>query len=290
MADLAGDIDVGEEVHFDFYQTVAAACLAPAALGIERESARTVAARSGVLRGGEQIADVAEQTRIRRGVRAGASADRALVDADDLVQMLQTLDAIELSGARARAVQARGELFIENFVDQARFAGAGHTSHAEKCAERERNVQMLQVIFRCTKDFERFPVSLAPLSRHRNFFCAREILPRDRARLGDDIVKRACRDNLAAVDARAGTDVDDEVRRAHGILVMLDDQHGVSQIAQMAKRIEQLVVVALVKPDRRLVEDIKNAHQAGADLGRQPDSLALAAGQGPCRARERQVR
>ncbi len=91
------------------------------------------------------------------------------------------------------------------------------------------------------------------------------------------------------MDARAGADVDDVIRRAHGILVMLHDQDGVSQIAQMAKRIEQLVVVALVKPDRRLVEDIKNAHEAGADLGGQTDSLALAAGQGSCRARERQI-
>ena len=55
-------------------------------------------------RGGEQIADVAEQTRIGRGVRAGTAPDRALVDADDLIEVLEALNAVEFAGSRARAV------------------------------------------------------------------------------------------------------------------------------------------------------------------------------------------
>ena len=45
------------------------------------------------------------------------------------------------------------------------------------------------------------------------------------------------------------------------------------------QRLDQPVVVPLVQPDRRLVEDVEDADQAGADLGGQPDALRLAAGE-----------
>ena len=58
---------------------------------------------------------------------------------------------------------------------------------------------------------------------------------------------------------------------------MLDDQNRVSKVAQMAKRIEKLIIIALVKADGGLVENVENAHEARADLGRKPYSLAFAA-------------
>ena len=59
VADLAGDVDVGQEVHLDADDAVARARLAAPALDVEREAARLVAAhaRLGQLR--EQLADVA---------------------------------------------------------------------------------------------------------------------------------------------------------------------------------------------------------------------------------------
>ena len=148
---------------------------------------------------------------------------------------------------------------------------------------------MLQIVFRRAINFEFLAVSLAPLGRNGNFLCAGEILAGDRPGLGDDIVDRARCDNFAAVDARAGADVDNEIRRAHRVLVMLDDQNRVSKVTQMAKRIEELVVIALMKADGGLVENVEYAHEAGANLGRKPYSLALAAGERPRRARKRQI-
>ena len=148
---------------------------------------------------------------------------------------------------------------------------------------------MLQIVFRRTENFEFFAISLAPLGRNGNFLCAGEILAGDRPGLGNDIVDRARCDNFAAVNARAGADVDDEVRRAHRVLVVLDDKNRVPQIAQTAQRIEKLVVIPLMKADGRLIENVENAHEAGANLGCKPDSLAFAAGECPRRARKRQI-
>ena len=96
-------------------------------------------------------------------------------------------------------------------------------------------------------------------------------------------------DDLAAVLAGAGTDVDDPVGRADRLLVVLHDQQRVAQVAQPREGGDQLGVVALVQPDGRLVEDVQHAHQARADLGRQPDALGLAARQGVAGAVDRQV-
>ena len=75
----------------------------------------------------------------------------------------------------------------------------------------------------------------------------------------------------------------------HGILVVLDHDQRIAEVAQTPQRREQLVVVALVQTDGRLVQDIQHAHERRADLRRQTDALALAAGQRARRARQGQV-
>ena len=73
--------------------------------------------------------------------------------------------------------------------------------------------------------------------------------------------------------------VDDPVGDAHHLLVVLDDEHRVAERLQPLQRRDQAVVVALVEPDRRLVEDVEDADELGADLRREPQPLRLAARQ-----------
>ena len=82
-----------------------------------------------------------------------------------------------------------------------------------------------------------------------------------------------------AVLAGAGAEVDEVVGGAHRLLVVLDHDHRVAEVAQPLERRDQLRVVALVQADRGLVEDVEHAHQRGADLRRQADPLRLPAGQ-----------
>jgi hypothetical protein len=89
--------------------------------------------------------------------------------------------------------------------------------------------------------------------------------------------------------AGAGAEVDDPVGGADGVLVVLDDDHRVALVADLEERREQPLVVALVEADAGLVEHVHDAAQPGADLGRQADSLALAAGQRSRRPIEAQV-
>src|SRR5439155_1264036 len=59
--------------------------------------------------------------------------------------------------------------------------------------------------------------------------------------------------------------------------------------AQLAEGGEEPRVVALMEADRRLIQDVEHAHQLRADLRREPDALALAAGERRRAAVERQV-
>ena len=74
MADVARNVDVGQEVHLDLDQAVALARLAAPALDVEREAPRPVAALARLLDLREELADRREQARCRspgfeRGVR-----------------------------------------------------------------------------------------------------------------------------------------------------------------------------------------------------------------------------
>ena len=80
LADLAGNIDIGEKMHLDLDDAVALTGLAAAALDIEGEAPGTEAAPLGFLRLGEQVADIIEHAGIGGGVGARRAADGRLID------------------------------------------------------------------------------------------------------------------------------------------------------------------------------------------------------------------
>ena len=82
----------------------------------------------------------------------------------------------------------------------------------------------------------------------------------------------------SAVTAWPWADVDDPVGGAHHVLVMLDNEHRVADVAKAAQRGDQPIVVALMQSDGRFVEHIAHAHQPAADLSGKANALRFAAG------------
>ena len=72
----------------------------------------------------------------------------------------------------------------------------------------------------------------------------------------------------------AGPHVDEPVGAPHHLLVVLDDDDRVADVAQPLERADQARVVALVQADRRLVEDVEHADELRADLRREPRRCA----------------
>ena len=154
----------------------------------------------------------------------------------------------------------------------------GDARDGDELADRELDVDSLQVVLARAEHAERAEVLRAPL-RDRDLPLAREELTGDRRLVLLDGRRGPLGDDVPAVLARARPHVDEPVGAAHHLLVVLDDEHGVPEVAQPLERPDQLVVVALVQPDRRLVEDVEHADELRADLRREPEPLRLAAGE-----------
>src|SRR5262249_50068604 len=138
-------------------------------------------------------------------------------------------------------------------------------------------------------DRDEVAAPLAPRRRYGDGERAREIAPGERVRVRHDLVRRADRDDMAAELAGAGAEVDDVGRRADGLLGVLDDQHGVADVAQALERVEEPAVVALVQSNRGFVQDVEDPDETRPYLRRQTNSLPFSPGQRAGRTIERQV-
>ena len=73
------------------------------------------------------------------------------------------------------------------------------------------------------------------------------------------LIGRPLGHDVAAVDSGAGADIDDVVCHLDGVLIMLDDDHGVADVAEVTEGFEKPGVVALVQADGGFIKDIENA-------------------------------
>src|SRR5215471_4723425 len=73
------------------------------------------------------------------------------------------------------------------------------------------------------------------------------------------------------------------------LFIMLDHQHGVSQVPQVLQCIQEAAVVTMMEPDRRLIQDIQDAAQFRSNLSGQTNPLSLASRQRCSRAVERNI-
>ena len=308
MAGLALDPHVGEEVHLDLLLAVALARLAAAALLVEAESPGRVAAHLRLRQPREQLADEVEHAGVGRGVRRRRVAERVLIDVDNLVDVLQPAHVVVRRTRGLCAVQLAGERVVQHLVDQRRLAGATDPSHRQQRAERQVDIDVAEVVLPRPEDADRQPqrrtprhfvevqrragnfgVPAAAHGRHRDGDAAGQVLAGERVLGRLDLRRRAVSSHLAALVARAGAEVEQVVGRGDHLAVVLDEQERVAEVAEALQRPEQSGVVARVQADRRLVEDVQDTREAGADLRRQADALGLTAGERRPLAVEAQV-
>jgi hypothetical protein len=147
--------------------------------------------------------------------------------------------------------------------------------------QRHGEVDPAEVVLAGPLHDELLQVALAPLRRDRHDALATEVRP---------VIERgsprtASSGPLAMISPPCspapGPDVDHPVRRPDRLLVVLDDEDRVAEVAEPGQRRDQLCVVALVETDRRLVEDVqgrpsassRSGSRAGSAGPRRPDSV-----------------
>ncbi len=177
-----------------------------------------------------------------------------------------------------RAVDLARQRTIEDFVDQRRLAAAGNPRHHRQHAERDGDIQVLQVVLAGAVDAQLVLAGRTPFPRHRNFKRARKVLAGERLRIAGDCRRISGGHQEPSQAAGAGTEIDHIVGARNGFGVVLHHQHRVAHVAQMRQRLEQPAVVAWVQADRRLVQHVQHAAQFRADLRGQANALRFTAG------------
>src|SRR3989339_2044099 len=85
-ADLAGDIDIGQKMHFHLDIPVAGTGFAPSALDVEGIPAFLVSPGLGFRQKGKEIPDMVKDLGIGGGIASWGPADGFLVYIDDFIQ------------------------------------------------------------------------------------------------------------------------------------------------------------------------------------------------------------
>src|SRR5882724_2255956 len=277
-ADFTHHVNIRKKIHLDAAETVALAGFAAAALHVEAEAPGAVAALARFGEHGKEIADGGEDAGVGGGIRTRRAANGRLIDLDDFVDLISAENFTMGRGRLRRAIELLREGAIENVVDKRGLAGAGDAGDDGEHTERERDVDVFQIVGTRAENLDGFAIGAAAFFGDGNFGGAAEVLAGEGFRGGFDLRRLALGDEVATGVARAGSEVHHKVGAADGVFVVLDDEDGVAEIAKMLKGTEKARVVASVQADAGLVKDVKNAAQARADLRGEANALGFTAG------------
>ena len=276
-------------MHLDLDLPVALARLAATAAHVKGETSWRVTARLRLRRARKQSAQVIPQTDIGCGIRTRCTADRRLVDIDYLIDALDALDLLVRTNRTRRTMDGVRKRGCNGIGDQGALARSRYAGYDRERTELDLGGNVFEVVGAGARDLKAAATGLAALIGHADHPLAGQIGTRHRFGARHDIGRRSCRDYVSAIHTRTGTHIYYVIGSANRILVVLDDDDGVADIAQALKRLDQAFVVALMKTDRRLIQNIEHAHEARADLRCQTDALGFTTGERRRGAIERQI-
>ncbi len=143
LADVAGDVDVGEEVHLDLHLSLALAGLTAAAAEVEGKAGRGVAAHPRLGGSGKHLADGIEGLGVGDGVGAGGAADGRLVHHQYPLEMLPAQDVVVGPGFPRGIPKLPSHPPVEDLLHQGGFARAGNACYTDEKAHGKAHIDPL---------------------------------------------------------------------------------------------------------------------------------------------------
>ena len=162
-ANLARYINIRQEIHLDLQDPVTGTGLTAPAFDVKRKSSLLVASCLSKKR-----TDHIKHARRGSRIRTRGAADRRLVDGDDLVQLLLSIDPVVITRNAPGSVQIPHQMLIQDLIDQRTLSGAGYSGHTSHDAKRDLHINVFQVILPCTADGQ-FSRALSSFFRNRDF-------------------------------------------------------------------------------------------------------------------------
>ena len=161
VADLAHHVHVGQEIHFDATLAFSLAGLAASAAHVKRKAPCLVSPFPRLRQHGVEIADLRKDSGVSRRVRSWSPPDRSLIDANHLVDRLDSRHTLVGPGLFAGAIKTLGQGAIENVIDQRGFSRTAYSSHHRHHAEREAHVEVLEIVLTGSENGNGFSIGRA---------------------------------------------------------------------------------------------------------------------------------
>jgi hypothetical protein len=133
-------------MHFDLDNPIPLTGLTAPALDVEAEAAGGIAAGARLGRRCKQLPDRGEDPGIGRRIGAGGATDRALINIDDLIEPLESLDPLAGHRLEMGAVEPAGRKPIQGIIDQGRFARAGDAGNTGHQSQGYLHIEPFQVV------------------------------------------------------------------------------------------------------------------------------------------------
>lgn len=305
------DEDIAEELHFDFFESGAAAAFALALEGIEAEGAGVEAALSGEVGPGEEFAEVIESADIDGGVGTWGPAEGGLIDEEDLGDLFGAEEPGGVLGGLAcgqvgvvggslggvwlwfvgSGLEMEFEQGVEDFPDEGGFSGAADAGDADEAGEGESDVEVFKIMAGGAFEAE---VSGGlrmdgPVALEGGGAMSGEVEAGERLPGFQDLAGGALEDDLAAGFAVTGAEVDDLVGGAGDAGVVFDDDDGITEVAEFFDDGDESAGIAVVEADAGFIENVEGVDEAGAEAAGEVDAFGFTAGEGAGGAFEGEV-
>src|ERR1700678_1455563 len=279
LALVTDQFHISQKLHFNGDCAVALAVFATASGHVKREMAGREATLLRLRQRSKQFSDNVKRLDISHGIRAWRAPNGRLVDKYDLVNKIGALNVIPQNSRRAAIPLPLGhhQALIENVVQQGGFSRAGDASNRHQHAERDFQIDALQVVCPSAHDANFVSTRLAPLRRNLDVQFIGEITARERVRHLNNLVVGAGAYDVSAIFSRARAKIENTISGAHDVGIVLDDENSISQVAQVMKNLDKPARVATMQSDRRFVEHIQCADQTRAKGSGELNALCFAA-------------
>ena len=171
---------------------------------------------------------------------------------------------------------------VADVFHQGRLARAAHAGDADETAERNADVDVLEVVLRRSEHFQASAVPERGAGRRASGdpLLFAQVLRGERRAALKERGGGAEEHHLAAALSRPWSDVEHPIRREHDLRVMLHHEEGIAGVAQPVQHADHAAHVARVEPDAWLVEHEERVDERGAERGGEVDALHLAPAQG----------
>ena len=154
VAVRTAQVHVAQELHLEVLEAVPRAGGASSVRVVEAEPSGGIAAFPGERLGREELADRVEGADVARRDRAAGLADRGLVHQHHVRDRLHPFDPVVESRGLPRAAETLEEPAVAHLLDQGRLPRAAHPGDADELAERDPDVDPLEVVLRRAADQE----------------------------------------------------------------------------------------------------------------------------------------